>query len=343
MIIRYIQTVFFCLFTSIHLFGQDVQFSQYYNSPLYLNPALTGTGDNTRGILNYRSQWTALPSPYVSSALSFDHYIAPYNSGVGMIIKRDRQGDAGLASTDVSLIYSYHVYLGENLTFIPALQAGVVNRTINYADLVFGDQLSNSGATNLPTSDNFPMGAKKTFLDFSAGGILFSDKFWIGLSQHHLNKPNQSFVGESSLPRKMSLHGGYKIFLEEPVKPGMYHSGRKEKSIIPTFNYKMQGEFDQLDLGVYGIYQHFMAGLWYRGVPVKKYKDGLNNNESLIMLVGVNYMGLSFGYSYDLTISSFKPGSGGAHEISLIYEWEIPYQYKGKKRPRKVSCPKFYR
>jgi type IX secretion system PorP/SprF family membrane protein len=343
MLTRIFKLSVFSLLLINNLQGQDVQFSQYYNSPLYLNPALTGTGDNTRGILNYRSQWTALPSPYVSSAFSFDHFIAPYSSGVGLIVKRDRQGDAGLVSTDVNLIYSYHIYISEDFTFIPALQVGIVNRSLNYSSLVFGDQLTNSGSTGLPTSDNFPSGARKTFADFSTGGILFSDKFWIGLSEHHLNTPNQALAGDSKLPRKMSIHGGYKLYIEEPVAEGMYHSGRKEKSIIPTFNYKMQGQFDQFDLGVYGIYQHFMAGLWYRGIPVKRYKEGLNNNESLIMLIGVNYMGLSVGYSYDLTISSQRPGSGGAHEISLIYEWEIPYQYKGKKRARKVSCPKFYR
>ena len=159
----------------------------------------------------------------------------------------------------------------------------------------------------------------------------------------HLNKPNQAFVGNSLLPIKASLHGGYKFFLNKPSKlAAKYRPYEKERSVIATFLYKSQGPYDQLDLGVYFLYEPIMFGLWYRGVPVKKYKEGVNNNESLIFYTGLKYHGLSVGYSYDLTISSLTPGSGGSHEISLIYQWEIFYKnYKPKKHPRKVSCPSF--
>ena len=336
--------IFIILF-GLHASGaiaQDPQLSQYYNAPLFLNPALAGTANNSRGVLNYRLQWTSLPSPYQTIAASFDHNIEPYNSGVGLLIKRDRQGDGGLTSTDVSAIYSYRVYLGEKLGFIPAIQAGFVTRDINFFNLTFGDQLTSNGNTGLPSGDNFTPGPSRSFLDFSAGGLLYSEAFWIGVSTQHLNRPNQAFVGESRLPRKMSIHGGYKIHLTEPARETMYGEASKERSLTPTFMYKMQGRYDQFDLGLYMIYEPIMFGMWYRGVPVKKYNEGLNNNESLILLAGVYYKGLTLSYSYDFTISAFKPGSGGSHEIAVIYGWEIPYNnYKKKKRRRKVSCPNF--
>lgn len=327
-------------------FAQDPQLSQYYNAPLFLNPALTGTVDNSRAVLNYRSQWTSLPSPYVTMAASFDHFIGPYNSGVGLLIKRDRQGDAGLTATDINLMYSYHVWIGEKLTFVPALQVGYSQRDLNFSRFVFGDQLDNNGVTNVPTVDGYAKtGTNVSFLDVGAGGLLFSDVFWIGYSGNHLNKPNEAFNGDARLPIKSSIHGGYKIYLvKQPKRQGMTFGSGRERSLIPTFNYKLQGLYDQLDLGLYSIFDPLMFGIWYRGVPIKKYADGINNHEALIFLVGVGYRGLTFGYSYDLTISSFRPGSGGSHEISLQYEWEIPYKnYKPKKRARKVSCPKFYR
>jgi type IX secretion system PorP/SprF family membrane protein len=329
------------LFATVELAAQDPQLSQYYNAPLFLNPALTGTANNSRGVINYRTQWTSLPTPYRTFAASFDHNIEPYNSGVGLLIKNDRQGDGGLTSTDVNLIYSYHVYINENLNFVPAIQAGFVTRDVSFFNLVFGDQLDNNGVVTGPTSDNFSKGSRVSYLDFSTGGILYSDAFWFGVSAHHLNEPVQSFTDNTTLPMRMSLHGGYKFFLEKPIQGNMYSYAGREKSIIPTFMYKMQGKYDQFDLGVYAIYEPVMFGLWYRGIPIKKYEQGLNNHESLIFLAGLHYQGISFGYSYDLTISSFKPGSGGSHEISLIYEWEIPYNMKKKKRARKVSCPKF--
>lgn len=335
---------FLLSFIAFKVSAQDPQLSQYYNSPLFLNPALAGTAENSRAVLNYRSQWTSLPSPYVSIAASFDHFIGPYNSGVGLLVKRDRQGEGRLNATDINLIYSYHVYVGEKYTFVPALQVGYAQRNVNFSNFIFGDQLSTGGLNGMPTSDGIVAdGGNVSFLDFSAGGIFYSDVFWIGYSAHHLNKPNEAFAGTSSLPVKNSLHAGYKIFLSKPSRPGMQKGWSREKSIIPTFMYKLQGLYDQLDVGVYGIYDPFMFGLWYRGIPVKQYKEGVNNHEALIFLAGIHYQGLSFAYSYDLTISSLRPGSGGSHEISLIYEWEIPYNnYKKKKRARKVSCPKFY-
>lgn len=47
---------------------------------------------------------------------------------------------------------------------------------------------------------------------------------------------------------------------------------------------------------------------------------------------------LRFMYSYDVTISKLSMRSGGAHEISLIYEW--PKKPKSRK-PRIIPCPKF--
>jgi hypothetical protein len=43
-------------------------------------------------------------------------------------------------------------------------------------------------------------------------------------------------------------------------------------------------------------------------------------------------------YSYDITISKLTMRSGGAHEISLIYEW--PRKAKNR-RHQMVPCPKF--
>src|SRR3978361_1773308 len=85
--------------------AQDPQFSQYYNAPFYLNPAFTGTGDNTRAVFNYSRQWPGVSSttPYVTTAFSFDHNIEPINSGVGILFTRDQQGAGKLTSTDVSL------------------------------------------------------------------------------------------------------------------------------------------------------------------------------------------------------------------------------------------------
>ena len=49
------------LFVGIGLNAQDIHFSQFYMSPLNLNPALTGVMNcNTRFVGNYRNQWASV-------------------------------------------------------------------------------------------------------------------------------------------------------------------------------------------------------------------------------------------------------------------------------------------
>jgi vacuolar-type H+-ATPase catalytic subunit A/Vma1 len=50
---------------------------------------------------------------------------------------------------------------------------------------------------------------------------------------------------------------------------------------------------------------------------------------------------LNIGYSYDYTISQLGPGSGGAHEISLVYSWPIRNPRKPAKEKMMVPCPEF--
>lgn len=52
--------------------GQDIHFSQFYASPLTLNPANTGLfNGNIRGVLNYRNQWNSF-APFNTYAGSVD-------------------------------------------------------------------------------------------------------------------------------------------------------------------------------------------------------------------------------------------------------------------------------
>ena len=339
-----LKIIFLCLITC-KVYAQDPQFSQYYNAPLYLNPAFAGTGVNTRLVLNARAQWPgiAASTPYITTAFSFDHDIESINSGVGILVSRDQQSAGKLTSTDVSLFYSYQVNISKKWTFRPGLQAGLVNRSVNYTGLIFGDQLNDNGFSGNNSDDKILSNAtNKIYPDISGGALLYSDIIWIGLSAHHLNRPDQSFAGQQfSLPMKTSVQAGMRIpFGSQTIKKG-YSTIDAERSILPSINFKSQGKFNQLDLGLYMIYEPVMFGIWYRGIPVKQF-EGIPSNESIVFLGGIHYHKFSFGYSYDLTVWKLAlKNTNGAHEISIIYEWEIPYPKKKKGRP--LPCPSFYK
>ena len=82
--------------------AQDFQFSQYHESPLYLNPAFTGLGKMHRVTLNSRVQWPSLPRAYVTNALAYDYNLDYLSSGFGLMLTRDVAGSGNLGNTNAS-------------------------------------------------------------------------------------------------------------------------------------------------------------------------------------------------------------------------------------------------
>ena len=104
-----------------------------------------------------------------------------------------------------------------------------------------------------------------------------------------------------------------------------------------AMNFQKQGKFYQSDLGVYYYKDPLIFGLWYRGIPLATSQAG----DAIIGLLGIKTNSLSIGYSYDFTISNLISASGGAHEISLIYEFNNLSIGAQKKRVRAIPCPEF--
>jgi len=330
----FIVGILFILFIN-NLSGQDPQFSQFYASSLYLNPAFAGLGEQGRAGLIYRNQWPSLETGFETFAAWGDYNFDEYNSGVGFMIVTDREGLAGLRSTSINAIYSYQLNLNYNWAFRPAVQASYFFRDVNFDKLTFGDQFSPNGEIINPTGENFG-GPTVNFFDLTFGGLAYTNRLWIGVTVSHVTEPNQSFNDEevSPLPRKLSIHAGYKIPISLSIDGNNYGP---EKSITPSFNFRSQAEFDQLDLGVYFTYEPVIFGLWYRGVPTKTV-SGFANNESIVFLAGMQRDELTFGYSFDLTISELGLDSGGAHEFSLIYRFKLDPS-KPPRDVRSLKCP----
>jgi type IX secretion system PorP/SprF family membrane protein len=326
-------------------FGQDVQFSQFYSAPLYLNPAFTGATGFTRAGTNYRSQWPALDANFVTMAAYVDHYIDDINSGVGFLIQTDKEGLAGLRSTSFSGFYSYQLPVSKDFTVRVGASAGYVLRDINFSALTFGDQFDANGFISGPTAEQFDTGAQKNYFDMSLGALLYSKNAWIGLSNSHTTQPNQSLIGQDSpLPMKWSVHGGYKFLLRSGVIDHGAYAEKQERSITPTFQYKTQGRFSQLDLGMYFTFEPIVFGAWYRGFPFKNVGEFVNN-EAIVFLLGYSKKNkdniLNIGYSYDVTISKLGASSGGAHEFSMSYAWFTGDPRKPPKNVRLIPCPDF--
>lgn len=331
-----------CLFAGVgKLHAQDPQFSQFYAAPLYLNPAFAGSTELTRAGMNFRSQWPSLQANFTTLSVYFDHYFEDYNSGLGVIITGDQQGPSGLQSINMGLQYSYQLRLTDEWTFRPGVEVAFYNRDINYNSFVFRDQIDNNGNIIGGTGEVLPAGMGTSFADVGLGGVIYNKNFYFGYTANHITEPNQSLVGDvSNLPMKSSFHTGYRIMLPTGFQRFGYNQDGKERSITPTAQYKKQGNFDQLDAGVYLTYEPLVFGVWYRGIPIPQLET-FNNNESVILLAGFILGDLHVGYSFDYTISGLGIQSGGAHELSIAYHFSLRDPSKPPRSIMKLPCPKF--
>lgn len=323
------------------LWAQDVQFSQFYAAPLYLNPAFAGSTEWTRVGLNFRNQWPSLDHSFVSMSAYLDHFIEHKNSGVGVIVNGTRESFADLQNMEVGVMYSYRLRLGEFRFLHVGAQGSFVNRYVNVEQIILSTQLDiDRGIINQDASTWVTDDSQRSHADINTGLYYYDERFWLGVAAHHLTRPYISYMEMEMdrLPIKYSVHGGVKIPLKDGRIKEYLNNINQERSLSFAFNYKRQGVFDQLDIGAEFYFQPVILGAWYRGLPTK---NSMPNNEAIVALLGFSLPNdMDLGYSYDFTISKLGlRNAGGAHEISLRYTF---LNYKlGKKRDRVIPGFKY--
>jgi type IX secretion system PorP/SprF family membrane protein len=324
--------------------AQDIQFSQYYQAPLYLNPGFTGITPQQRVVFNNRVQWPNLPQAFTTYAASYDIFVEELRSGFGMLLTTDKMGSAGWQTSTFNLLYSFKVRITEKLVFSPGLVFGYGTHGIDQSKLRLGDGLEfeRDGEYYSVDPDQGKLG-KQNYFDVGTGFLFYSRSLWLGAAFHHLNKPNLSLLGDvSRLPIKTTIHGGARINLSGGGPRGS--SGRVDY-LTPSFIFRTQGSsFSQMDIGVNYHIDPVSVGVWYRGKPVlfEESVVGGINQDALILSLGLYFKNFNIGYSYDFTVSEMQTASGGAHEISFMYEFASkPAGRNVKKKYKLIPCPTF--
>lgn len=311
--------------------AQDFPYSQFYANPLYLNPALAGVGDCARVAVNYRNQWPALPSSFVSYSASYDQFSGFLNGGLGLQVNYSTEGAASINHFQLRGVYAYRLRISSETEAHLALEAGFGQRSVRWENLIFSSMIDPGSGTispSLPPPANFT--GNRLYPDFATGFVVgFSEKYFLGAAVHHLSQPDISFLAEDANPlnMKITLHAGA-TFGEEPSG----YSRRRSSAILvsPNLLYQQQGDFRHLNLGSYITLQPFVFGLWFR--------HAFENSDAIIISLGLQRENLRFGYSYDYTVSALSNAGGGAHEISLTWLFECS---KKSKRPKAIKCPTF--
>jgi type IX secretion system PorP/SprF family membrane protein len=319
--------------------AQDPHFSQFFSSPLTLNPAYTGLFDgNFRVAGNYRNQWPTINNAFTTATASFDmpvmqKRLPEYDRwGVGLIGLNDRSGNKILNNNHIAISTAYHKALDENgyhqLTV--GFQGTFTSKQLDVTKADFEDELTALGFTGV-TSEVLGNSNKVniSYFDLNAG-LLYSgttngeNNFYLGASVYHVNRPNESFLGGSFiLEPRVTIHGGGYLPLDfnKTLHTSFIHqrqAGTYETVIGASLSFNVTGdEYNPIEL---------YTGLWYR------------LQDAIIPYVGLEFGAFRLGFSYDLNNSSLNTASNrrGGSEISLIYVRKPVDWYK-----RKMHCPKF--
>jgi type IX secretion system PorP/SprF family membrane protein len=310
--------------------AQDPHLTQFFSAPLYLAPSFAGATQQHRIASTWRNQWSSIPGGFVTYALAYDHYFSSFNSGLGVLFLRDYAGSGKLGNFTASLLYSYDFQIFDVWHVRPGINFDYLSYSIDFTALKFRDQMMMEGE-DLTASPNVtaPSDDRRGGIDGGASVLFYSDKIWFGSSVSHLFRPDQSLYYDKGvrLPIKYTIFGGTQLARKSRLlKPA-------DEVFSLAFMYYQQADYRQLDLGVYWYKVPLVMGVWYRGIPVVNAPRG----DALACLIGFKLKHFSFGYSYDFTVSNLINSSGGAHEVSVIYEFTT----SRKKKKHAIPCPEF--
>ena len=317
--------------------AQDPNFSQFFSSPLNINPALTANiNADWRMISNFRDQWIGPASPYVTGTISFDSKIIqdkkPDKSnsnflGAGTMLMFDHAMSGVVKSTYASANLSYNIKISETDYYTERLGIGFGatygRRHIDFTEIDFEEQFTGFGFNrNLPTGET-SLSNMKPYISASAG-ITYSastekTNFDIGVAAFHLNKPRQTFLKDENefIAIRKVAHANFEMFLNE-------------RTVLNTNAiYQFQSEANYLSFG--GALGYFIGnnvetlisgGLWYW------------SKNAIFPYVGLTYKDFQFGISYDFTVSKLNEAPRRPKT------WELSMILRGIKRPSGViPCP----
>ncbi len=326
----------FLLLSSIFMqkgWSQDLEFSQFYAAPSYLNPSMIGFAVEPRFVLNYRHQYPSFEHTFVSVAASYDQHFDKFNSSVGLSVLADRTGGGLYNTYFVNGMYAYQLPLSRNLTLKAGVSVSFMQVHLDWNSLVFNDMINTgSGVPDIGTAEEAPDANNLSRLDLGMGFVTYSKNFYAGLAFKHITRPELTFTNSND-PRnnihiRTAAHLGYLFYFgpDRFKKPKFY--------LAPNILMVNQGRHFRLDVGAYLGKGPVFGGLWAR--------HNFNNMDALVFMVGFKKDVVRIGYSYDFTLAPIGT-SAGAHEISLSFDFgNTRYAQQRAKSKRSAQCPEIF-
>jgi type IX secretion system PorP/SprF family membrane protein len=286
--------------------AQDPSFSQFFASPLNINPALTANiNSKWRLVTNFRDQWIGPASPYATGTVSYDSKIMkdklPETNvlGLGGMLMYDYAMSGIHKSVYGSLNVSYNVTLSDDVgDHRLGIGVGGIygSKRIEFHRLIFPEQFTGNGFdTNLPTGEDALVNMKPYIS--SSAGITYSfttdrTNVDVGVAAFHLNEPKQTVLEDphQRLAMRKVAHANFETYLNDNIlinTNGIYQYQSKA-------SYFSVGGALGFFINETGEDQVLYLGLWYW------------SSNAVIPYIGLRYKSMQFGLSYDVTVSKLS-------------------------------------
>ncbi len=335
---RNVYLLLFSLLLPLCIAAQDIHFSQFYASPLTLNPAFGGFSQGDYRVAGiYRNQWATVTAPFVTIAASYDMRLLKNKLkkdvfGAGVLLTSDRSAGGIVSHFSGMLSASYHKLLSKKGNHYLGLgvQMGYVQRQLKTDGLTLPSQYNGTDFDpNIASGENFGK-TNLGYFDMNAG-ILWSatphKKIGVfqGVSLFHLTQPKESFLNDDvRLKMRFAVHGGLRIQLH------------KRWYLTPNYIIMAQNKAREINIGT-AVEYHLGAinapvilslGGWWR------------TGDAGIISLGAEMKGIKLGLAYDITTSGLKavPNPTGSFEIALIYTGKMGGS--SDPGPVLVPCPR---
>jgi type IX secretion system PorP/SprF family membrane protein len=327
-------SIIFCLFFLFLVpekaISQEAYYSQFYNAPTYNNPAMVGLYQGLNIRIHYRDQWPQYSDDLKTYNFSLDvaERFMPGAGGLGIIFNTNKEGKGFIKRNMIGAMGSARIKISRYWVSQVGFMAAYVQKQIDTDDFIWSDQLDDKHGVLYPqssfsgfTEDNI------SYPDLSLGGVVNYEQRYVianfGLAIHHVTKPNESFSSfEMRLSRKYVFHSDFVILQISNPKKGFKFN--------PGLLYEYMSGFHTYNLGINVSKSVLYAGIWYRNKQSQIY-----DYQALILLTGINipmvnkYSRLKLMYSYDMSVTNMQ-GTGGAHEITLRFEFDQIHLFKSK-------------
>ena len=287
------------------IMAQDIHYSQFYNSPLNINPAKTGifNGDKRLNI-SYRNQWTSIV-PWTTFSGSYDMKFYPqkdrkYFFSGGVLFNYDSQDRlANLNLFNLNLTGSYTYIINEQNLFTGGLLLGFANRAVDINSLTWDSQWNGRNFDASLDPRELLDTQSKSFIE-SGLGLNYRwqkskrTKLDLGMGIYHLFEPNVAFrddLEEVALPRRFALTAVGSFQLADKLDLQLNAMGQ------------FQGDYNEAQIGGLAKIHVNQA----RGKETEVHVGlGYRTSGSLWPIIALQYKNFYVSANYDVDVSSFN-------------------------------------